>query len=1253
MTFIQKLMIRGIRSFSPRESNTLEFCSPLTLIVGPNGSGKTTIIESLRYAATGSLPPNSRGGAFVYDPRIALETEVRAQVRMLFTNTSNKPMVCTRTLQLTQRQGRAEQKTLESVLESGGGDGDGVSISGRGSDVDAEVPQQLGVSSSVIDNVIFCHQEEGTWPFSEPVVVKKRLDEIFASTRYSKALEGLKSSKKECVCDIRVKKQELDFLYKMKERRSEMEDRIGKHREGIRRNEVKLEAYESEIMRCNEVVVEIRREMEKMGSVEQQARQLEDEYARLSQEVGEFKGDVVEAGEAERVLNGDGVSHAEREYERAKEEAERLERRFREVSEERARYVEHKGELDGLLSEISVRAQRLRDAERIRAEDVEFLERELRVKEGFRETALSVFSKVECDISSRREEIRQLGDRLAGLVEERRRNAAMVREKMEMIKRYEELEDDGSVDVSVSYEDEIERLRCEMEKDSEMRVLEEQLEEYQRRLNKAFCVAEKNFGLEQLRQRRRGIEKILSGVDVSLLRERQLEQKRSVEEKKKRIREMEREIGMKKAMEIQRRNEMERIKEGVRTKMIELSSVCKENEDLGVRGMPDVGQVPCVGRYSLEEIEDAVRIGRMLFGMEDVVEDMEGLLEFEGLYDKKGLSSQMEEMDRMMKGSDGVLDTYREILDGGVKRHECPVCNRMLSLSEEERFRDNLESVIDGMPDRRRETVERKKRMDEMMRVVEGANNRIEYRNRMRGEVIELLGKYRPGCSSRESVEALEGMELDMLDEMEGLRKTEFYMGVVEELCSINERLVDSESGECVQELLHMVDGIKKMYEDKREWMGQQCERMSKLRRKQEMVEGVREIRRKIHLREEAREAVRMIEEKDVKMEVERMEEEMRRRMGKVEKMQEVFSRRRIDVEMRIEGVWNKEREMERLRGEIEELNRRAKEFLRMECSPEARDEGRFEEIRKEVVAGRNREFEARQRMWGEREARKHAEECMKYHRSIRRMEEIRRELEETDVGYLNVLREKERLLEEKRTKLVSQKSLVLGECKQIAVGVKSLQAEMDRDYSRVVEDYNRCVIETRTLELCLQDLDKYIQALDKAIVDFHSFKLEEVNVMLKDLWTRTYKGNDVDWIEIKAESVGQKTYSYRVVLVRNGVELDMRSRSSAGQRMIASILIRLALADSFASKCNILTLDEPTTNLDRENVESLALTLSRIVSRHRGSRSFQLIVITHDEDFVRLLHRDVPEYFYRLSRNENGDSAVARHSVYTAGGMQ
>ena len=64
--------------------------------------------------------------------------------------------------------------------------------------------------------------------------------------------------------------------------------------------------------------------------------------------------------------------------------------------------------------------------------------------------------------------------------------------------------------------------------------------------------------------------------------------------------------------------------------------------------------------------------------------------------------------------------------------------------------------------------------------------------------------------------------------------------------------------------------------------------------------------------------------------------------------------------------------------------------------------------------------------------------------------------------------------------------------------------------------------------------------------------------------------------------------------MLKGDVELDMKGRCSAGQKVLASLIIRLALAETFCVTTGILALDEPTTNLDRYNVESLAQALNR-----------------------------------------------------------
>ncbi|KAM3570976.1 hypothetical protein VYU27_006983 [Nannochloropsis oceanica] len=157
--------------------------------------------------------------------------------------------------------------------------------------------------------------------------------------------------------------------------------------------------------------------------------------------------------------------------------------------------------------------------------------------------------------------------------------------------------------------------------------------------------------------------------------------------------------------------------------------------------------------------------------------------------------------------------------------------------------------------------------------------------------------------------------------------------------------------------------------------------------------------------------------------------------------------------------------------------------------------------------------------------------------------------------------------------------------------------------------------------------------------------KIEEINKIIRELWTRTYQGNDIEEIAIVSGEDGggkaTRSYNYRVVMKKGQTLLDMRGRCSAGQRVLASIVIRLALAEAFCINCGVMTLDEPTTNLDHENKGGLAGAIARLIAERGRQQNFQLIVITHDEDFVDMVKQELstqagvsmPEYYWRVSR--------------------
>ena len=162
MTSITSLSIRGIRSFGPDEAATIVFAKPLTVIVGANGCGKTTIIECLKYATTGALPPGSAAGqSFVHDPKMSHSQEVKGQIKLKFKNKLGNTMVCQRDLQVSQARSKYTYKALDATLMmmnavEGGAKKEIVSMSKTTTAMDSIMHELLGVPKAVLEHVVFC-----------------------------------------------------------------------------------------------------------------------------------------------------------------------------------------------------------------------------------------------------------------------------------------------------------------------------------------------------------------------------------------------------------------------------------------------------------------------------------------------------------------------------------------------------------------------------------------------------------------------------------------------------------------------------------------------------------------------------------------------------------------------------------------------------------------------------------------------------------------------------------------------------------------------------------------------------------------------------------------------------------------------------------------------------------------------------------------------------------------------------------------
>ncbi|KAI9806484.1 MAG: DNA repair protein rad50 [Piccolia ochrophora] len=232
--------------------------------------------------------------------------------------------------------------------------------------------------------------------------------------------------------------------------------------------------------------------------------------------------------------------------------------------------------------------------------------------------------------------------------------------------------------------------------------------------------------------------------------------------------------------------------------------------------------------------------------------------------------------------------------------------------------------------------------------------------------------------------------------------------------------------------------------------------------------------------------------------------------------------------------------------------------------------------------------------------------------------------------------------------KLSAEEASKMGAMKSKDDQLMKLLADWETDYKDAARNFKEAHI--KATKAAIEDLGRYGGALDKAIMKYHSLKMEEINGIVEELWKKTYQGTDVDTVLIRSDyenAKGNRSYNYRVCMVKQDAEMDMRGRCSAGQKVLASIIIRLALAECFGTNCGLIALDEPTTNLDRDNIRSLAESLHDIIRQRQKQSNFQLIVITHDEDFLRHMQcADFCDNYYRVTRNNRQKSIIERQSI-------
>ncbi|KAJ5125521.1 Recombination/repair protein Rad50 [Penicillium atrosanguineum] len=1294
---IDKLSILGVRSFDNTRSETIQFHAPLTLIVGYNGSGKTTIIECLKYATTGDLPPNSKGGAFIHDPKLCGEKEVLAQVKLSFLGTSGAKMVATRSLQLTVKKTTRQQKTLEGNLMMIK-NGERTSISSRVAELDQIMPQYLGVSKAVLDSVIFCHQDESLWPMSEPSVLKKKFDEIFEAMKYTKAIDNIKV--------LRKKQNEELGKYKI------MEQHAKEDKDKADRAEKRSVMLQDEIEALREETQQMSKEMRRVADLADKAWKNSESYAQV---LGALEGKRIEAKSIQTTIDNlkrhlvvlddsdewlestlEQFEMKQVEYQQQEESQketymelkERIEQTRHRMGLKQAEYGKYENDKANFERQVQRRQNMINEVARgnnIRGLDDNmdqsavdtFMQKIRRLLREQNQALDRVKREAQRELREVQETLNDIGQRKSALQEtknaSKRQIAANEKESTTYQSKLNEIEVDEGAQASLEakLEDTTSDLEHAKERakvaswDREIQSINSQihhLEDENTRLNAELIESTKKAGdlarLDHLKKEAKDKERSLltmkgahgdrlAKVLGSDWQPQTLERdfQRAVDQETKYVGDAERardavsreleqvQFKLANAKKILKQREKELddcvkdIQEAVDAEPSEYPEIVKERQAQYDMARKDADQYAGMGEY-LTKCLSAAKTNKVCRTCTRSFKNETELQVFTKKLEALVNKATAEVEDDILTGYEKDLETAREAsgaYDTWVRLLETDIP----ALEKEEQEHDSgSDQLLEKLESHDRIVSEK----SESKREVESLSKTVSTIARYDADIKSIANQIKELSANEKDASATRTLQ-DIQDEISASSEKS------RELKRTLTKLTNERDQTRTQ-----VNNLELQLRDVRDSLNNA---KFQLEKKADLLVRVEEFKK---LNSQRREAIEKADQ-----DIENLTPELLQAQARYDDISQRSEERERHLQHEINRLSENIHQLDLANEDINSYNERggpsqlerSKQDLSEIEEKISKLETEQAEITREInkISTQLKDSENTKRQYSDN---------LQYRQATRSLSTVLAEVEQLEEQNAEVDRSRFKQESERWTRehnaLAAKQASKMGEMKSKDDQLMQLLADWNTDYKDAASKYKEAHIKVETTKAAVDDLARYGGALDKAIMSYHGLKMEEINSIIGELWQKTYRGTDVDMILIRSDNEnakGNRSYNYRVCMVKQGAEMDMRGRCSAGQKVLASIIIRLALAECFGVNCGLIALDEPTTNLDRDNIRSLAESLHDIIRTRQQQSNFQLIVITHDEEFLRHMQcGDFSDYYYRVSRNERQKSIIERQSI-------
>ena len=1349
-------------------------------------------------ATAGSLPPlSSNGKTFINDPKITGNTEVKASIKLKIVTPRNKDVLIVRNFQLSLKKNKYEFKRLEQVLKSINSNGELVTINSTCMDTDKQVPLLMHASKAILENVIFCHQEEINWPFSESGNLKKVFDEIFDTAKYTKALDDLKEIGKK-------------FKEKTKELKSQLE-LIQKDVDNYKRIQKNIEFSNSKINeltvvgeKLDEEYQDKKKDLEKLLNIEKQYTQYQNGVnmakTKRDEKMIQMKNilddpifedytkdemvyhNYIKNYQENEKLKKEGPSQSSEKHNKLiflREEISKINKQKNDIEKNIIKKEQTYKNFIQNKKEVLIELKNMNEFEEINNMSLDSLNNNM---------IINILQKYKSDLSTDEntldEKLKQFISKVTEKENELQVNKQLYENKIKEIEGLNTQKNElvkmlNNIDFNSQKLSDIEKSLQNEEKI--LNKINYDIKQWQNNIlalenaSSEIKLKKNNLGLQNLEEK---ADFTMLKFQIEKLKQMNGTYNKSIVEYIKIINKMNAifnvNLNYDKNHICNNINEIISFIESKKKNIIEEKQKIRENN---LRINLEIEQNNNMIKEKRNYINDLKKekeniINQIQTNFKERGINFEDSNDLSQIYNLKScLEKEISNNDKIIFSSNFETDFLNDFIVYIKEYKKCKICKSSLddkyinTLTKEkkkeiESINNNIEqnkkkleknnqtlNLINSFNDiftKLKSIVEEIDKEEKLMKdinfkIKDLINKKTQFENssKIKTELLLSMEEITNNKSTDENIYKLKNLKEEIISQIKdlcnhlGFPCTEepeinetveiiVKMGdTVNQVLDMNKELINN--GNKINELNHNITdklneipaidiNIKKLQNEKNEILALKDENEIKKRIKYIDDQINLQNGEKLNLeneREKSQQLLIILNEK--KKGFEKIYQEKKNNIKLIQEKisqwliknkyiyDELYKSLKEETNIKNtntnsnDGTINENTnsntdnniEMKHANQDLDDIlmdldddndkkNKKMKEEkMNKENTKENKENINIDNLYETQINNLNNKKSGldTQLMLYNKELEELSGEAKEIE-DQKKQEQIKKNIYNNNYILFKIksdLVKLEQFIKEHEGKLKDGSKLAtikvtltkkveelsntinknIGKVEELKNNLNRLTQELKNGtYTNIEKKYNKLKLNYIAAIQTQKEIENYYEALDQSLLKYHGKRMEEINKLINYYWSMTYKGKDIKSIEIKSDfekSAKTRNYNYRIVFFTPGGNgLDMRGRCSAGQKILASIIIRLALAETFCNNCGILCLDEPTTNLDEENSKSLAKALREIIQSRSEDQNFQLIVITHDPVFVDLLGSDYCDNFWHITKNKENFSTVA-----------